>query len=157
MAWYSLMDGDSGRVVNVRRMDHDVARLLNNDLQDGSRWVAGLDPKRHDHFRTLEPLLRSLDLEGFDGYSINVVESWLDQQLKSRAAARDQYHDTRRKFSAFMHNQPRAMRKLVGDFIRMQCGHNFEAGLRLGLTGQLAKNIIDKEYEDNGTESEGTG
>ena len=139
MPHYRLVDQETGESVALRRMSHDAANLLNAELGDDQQWKRGLQHEKTSSppIGTLHQITRSLDTEGFNQHSLQVIERFLNHHSFILAKHRQAFRRLKKRFAAFMRPCPENERQMVGRFIAAQCGHSFEAGLRLGMTGCL--------------------
>ena len=137
MPWYRKVDTTTGETTGVRHMSYEVARLMNEQETDGVQWQIGLSPGGKPAVGSIVHLFRGLDTEGFNEHSVNVIQQWLDQGVKSKAREREAYHKIRDQFAAFMTDQPIEIRNMVGRFIAKQCGASFKAGLHAGVSAAL--------------------
>lgn len=145
MAFYRLQHKD-GRVNKVRRMTDEVARALNSELDaDEWQWCKGLDDDSHQELRSVTPLLRSLDTEGFDEHSLNMITRYLRKKAKLQAKEQKSYDATLEQYRTFMRTQPPEVRQLVGRFMTEQCKRSFNTGLVLGLSGKATRDALDDE------------
>ena len=152
MPYYRLVNRETGESVALRRMSHDAANLLNAELGDDQQWKRGLDAEGTSSppIGTLHQITRSLDTEGFNQHSLQVIERFLDRHSYILAKHRQAFRRLKERFSAFMGPCQESDRQMVGRFIAAQCGHSFEAGLRLGITGSLMDvgDANDSEEDD---------
>ena len=60
-------------------MSHDAANLLNAELGDDQQWKRGLQHEKTSSppIGTLHQITRSLDTEGFNQHSLQVIERFL--------------------------------------------------------------------------------
>ena len=155
MPYYRLVDQFSRKSVSVRRMSHEVAALLNTqlgELGDDQQWKRGLEDEgpSDSPVGTLNKITRSLDTEGFNQHSLQVIERFLNHHSFILEKKRRTFRQLKKRFAEFMRHCPENDRRMVGRFIAAQCGHSFEAGLRLGLTGRL----MDVGDPDDGVEDD---
>ena len=80
MPYYRLVDQETGESVALRRMSHDAANLLNAELGDDQQWKRGLQHEKTSSppIGTLHQITRSLDTEGFNQHSLQVIERFLN-------------------------------------------------------------------------------
>ena len=80
MPYYRLVDQETHKSVSVRRMSHEVAALLNSELGDDQQWKRGLEDEgpSDSPVGTLNKITRSLDTEGFNQHSLQVIERFLN-------------------------------------------------------------------------------
>ena len=152
MPYYRLVDQETGESVALRRMSHDAANLLNAELGDDQQWKRGLQHEKTSSppIGTLHQITRSLDTEGFNQHSLQVIERFLNHHSFILAKHRQAFRRLKKRFAAFMRPCPENERQMVGRFIAAQCSHSFEAGLRLGMTGRLmdVDDANDSEEDD---------
>ena len=133
-------------------MSHDAANLLNAELGDDQQWKRGLQHEKTSSppIGTLHQITRSLDTEGFNQHSLQVIERFLNHHSFILAKHRQAFRRLKKRFAAFMRPCPENERQMVGRFIAAQCSHSFEAGLRLGMTGRLmdVDDANDSEEDD---------
>ena len=143
MPYYQLVDTVDGTVSEVKHMDYDVANILNQQRTDNKRWFKGLAHKsKKNPVGTLNRVLRTLGTQGFDEYSINTINQWLQRDTNKRIKKQKEVNKINDLFSEFMSQQTLENRKLVGKFISLQAGNTFEAGLRLGLSERISNNSL---------------
>ena len=153
MPLYRLTNEDKS-VVKVWRMSHEIAEVLNNELEeigDRKRWMRGIGSKsdgRHK-VRSLEPILRDLDIEGFDEHSVNTIENYLNQNVKEVVYKRSRYNRIKDTFVESTRSLPPKTREAIGKFMSQQCAHSFEAGLRLGIGAHYVKDWQDWTEEED--------
>ena len=150
MGKYRLQDIETREVKQIRDMSYEVANYLNEELLDeGSttRWIKGLggDEKRSKDVRSLHNLLRNLDTEGFNEYSIHTIERYLDYHAKEKAFQREKYHQVKEEYKQSVFDLDYDTRKAISKFITMQCGHSFQAGLQLGMTSHYLQDAIEED------------
>ena len=83
MPYYRLVDQETGESVALRRMSHDAANLLNAELGDDQQWKRGLQHEKTSSppIGTLHQITRSLDTEGFNQHSLQVIERFLNRDV----------------------------------------------------------------------------
>ena len=152
MPYYRLVDQETLKPVSVRRMSHEVAALLNSELGNDQQWKRGMEDEGSSDSAvgTLNKITRSLDTEGFSQHSLQVIERFLNHHSFILEKKRRTFRQLKKRFAEFMRHCPENDRRMVGRFIAAQCGHSFEAGLRLGLTGRL----MDVGDPDDGVEDD---
>lgn len=140
MPWHRLVDQETGKTLQVRRVNRDVARLWNKELDPSKRqWEFGLDRKARSPVGSLSQILRNLDTEGFDDHSIHTIESWMRRHASENAKNAEQYEKLRSAFAGVMRTLSRKDRKTVGRFMTKQSRNSFDAGLRAGLAAYMCE------------------
>ena len=146
MPIYRLVNSMTGKTEQVRRMDHEVARVRNAERDDGLRWEHGLDPKgKRQPVKTVTKVLRALDAEGFNEDSLKTLMAWFDTNATQIDTRRRKYRETRRRFADVMRRLPAADRQLVGRFFAFQASVVMEAGVKLGLAGKITQEARELE------------
>ena len=139
MPLYRLVDKKTNKVLSVRRMGYETAEYFNkNEVEEGTEWLKGLgETVNYKPTRSLNKLMQDMDTEGFNSHSMNVIESFLDQEAKEKLRDRESYHTAREKYVDVVKDMSFEERRAISRFFKMQCAHSFHAGIQLGLTGRL--------------------
>lgn len=145
---YRLVRLDTDEVLKVRHMDYQVAEVLNEQLEEGYRWFQGLAHWPEARPKSLASrLLRNLNLEGFNEYSMNTIERFLDSEHTEMNKRRERYIACKERFAGIMRELPEEHRRVVGAFMSFLNSDAFEAGLRLGMAGRLHREVFDKDAD----------
>ena len=143
MPLYRLIDTETQETVKFRTMDHEAAHVLNAELGDAGesqRWVRGLNQTGYKpRTKSLTGILRSLDTEGFNEHSVNVVEKWLRQRGKDSRRDNESLSVLRKAFTKIVKPLVAEDRKTVGRFIGKQAARMFEAGVNIGMSAFATK------------------
>lgn len=141
MANYTLINPETQEILKVRKMDREVAEILNEERMDGFVWKRGLTRKEGvgPRPKSIAPLLRFLDIEGFNEHTMNNINRFLAQEAKDLARGRERRKEAQSQWSAFMREQSPEIRKMAGRFISMECGNSFAQGIRVGLGHRLMR------------------
>lgn len=149
MPLYRLEEIKTKKVRRVRRMSHEVARALNDELatlEDGTRWRRGIqDDKEHKQVNNLAPVFRFLDLEGFGDHHVQEINRFLKREAVEVTKRERSFEAIYKRFRDTVRFLPEEDRKAVGKFISSQCGRSFAAGLRLGMAAAMTAGALEPE------------
>ena len=149
MSYYQLKNPTTGEVKSLRRMDRVSAHFLNKERDDDFKWQPGLDNMESSlppGGKSITPLLRLLDTEGFSEHHVNIIDRWMRKRKTSRRERSRALENLTKRFAEFMREQPRSVRKMVGRFMGAHHAQVFEAGLSIGLSGRAIKE--GEEYDE---------
>lgn len=138
---------ETGEIDHLLRMTDQTRENCNRQLEaDNSpwRWRIGGYVDRKPQVKSLAPVLRLLDLEGFSDEMANqIIRYWRRKRTSTERETLDRLES---EFKAFAGKYPRKTRKLIGRFIGSRMSAAFDAGLRAGLMAGIAK----AEVSDDG-------
>lgn len=148
MSLHTLVDKATGKVLSVRDMSPEVAEYLNDEISvtehAGKReWQRGLGGRKQRQVKSLHHIARTLDTEGFSEYTLHTIEDFLKQEVKDKASRMAQYQETKAQFVEVVRNMHEDDRKAISKFITAQASISFNAGMRIGLTGHHASEILE--------------
>ena len=98
MPQYRLEHADTKEVIQVRRMSKETARYLNSEQCDGYQWQLGLIQHGNGSVGSLTPVLKILDLEGFDDHTINSIQSWTNKSARFSQQERKKHKAIKHRF-----------------------------------------------------------
>ena len=143
MPQHRLEHADTKEVIQVRRMSKETASYLNSERDDNYQWKPGLTRRGTGSAGSLTPVLKILDLEGFDDHTINSIQSWTNKSARSSQQERKKHKAIKHRFAKFMSGQDAETRRLVASFVGGQCRDMFVAGIKTGLAVSINGQSID--------------
>ena len=146
MPYYHLKD-EQGNIKALRKMDHEIADIMNNELTDGSKWFRGLGDDSVKNVRSATQILRGLNTEGFNEHSMNVVNNWIATIHKDNVKRMERYKKIKDEYRASVKNLSSKDRQAIGKFLGAETGRSFYAGIMLGLSGRVVNDYFEEDEE----------
>jgi len=103
--------------------------------------------KKTPEMRSLWPILRLLDTEGFTEYAAARIQRYHRKRVADQVRQMQSFERNKKRLSEVMRNLSPADRLVIGKFMSIKEAMAFDAGLRIGLTARVTLPEQPKEGE----------